>query len=227
MPGVEIGRRHDPLGILPPDRQGRLRYLDFIVGGRPLAGQNSACSWTTWRQDAPSRALPLRRRLQLAARAASATPGPAPVRHVHQALRGIEALARIASMTCLMNAARVVTAGAVDAGQSPPSSRPSWPTAPGMRTVINDAMDVQAVTPLGPLRFDQSYCAVPGITVEAPTSDPLHDHLRAGAIRCHPFAKEEMAAVAATTWPASTRLLQRELRLPQRRACPGQVWRPR
>ncbi len=211
MPGVEIGRRHDPLGIPfhngPTTGKDVFVPLDFIVGGRAMAGQG-------WRMLmdclAAGRSISLPSlsvgASQLAARAASAH---AEVRRQFGLsigkFEGIEApLARIAGMTYLMNAARVVTAGAVDAGQKPSvvSAIVKAYCTEGMRSVLSDAMDVQAGNAIckGPHNtLGKSYCAVPiGITVEG--ANILTRSMiifGQGAIRCHPFAKEEMAAVAA------------------------------
>ena len=211
MPGVEIGRRHDPLGIPfhngPTTGKDVFVPLDFIVGGRPMAGQG-------WRMLmdclAAGRSISLPSlsvgASELATRAASAH---AEVRRQFGLsigrFEGIEApLARIAGMTWLMNAARVVTAGAVDAGQKPSvvSAIVKAYCTEGMRTVLSDAMDVQAGNAIckGPHNtLGKSYCAVPiGITVEG--ANILTRSMiifGQGAIRCHPYAKEEMAAVAA------------------------------
>jgi acyl-CoA dehydrogenase len=122
---------------------------------------------------------------------------------------GIEVpLARIGGLTYLMNAARVVTAGAVDAGQKPSvvSAIVKAYTTEGMRVVLNDAMDILAGAAIcrGPRNIlARPYVAVPiGITVEG--ANILTRSMiifGQGAIRCHPFALEEMKAVADRDLP--------------------------
>jgi len=102
-----------------------------------------------------------------------------------------------------MNAARTMTAGAVDAGERPAvvSAIVKAYLTEGMRQVVNDAMDIRAGAAIcrGPRNILASvYQAVPiGITVEGANiltrSMIIYGQ---GAIRCHPHAQEEMRAVA-------------------------------
>ena len=113
-----------------------------------------------------------------------------------------EPLARIAGNAYLMNAVRVLTCGAVDAGEKPAvlSAIAKTYLTEAMRDSVNDAMDVLAGRgicrgPRNPLA--RVYAAVPiGITVEG--ANILTRSLiifGQGAIRCHPFLREEMAAI--------------------------------
>src|SRR5947208_11176094 len=107
-------------------------------------------------------------------------------------------------MTYVMSGARVLTAGAVDAGEKPAviSAIMKAYLTEGMRTVVNAAMDVQAGAGIskGPRNvLAHAYTAVPiGITVEG--ANILTRTLiifGQGAIRCHPYVRTEMEAVAS------------------------------
>jgi acyl-CoA dehydrogenase len=211
LPGVEIGARHDPLGV--PFLNGPTRGadvfvpLEFIIGGRAMAGQG-------WRMLmeclAAGRGISLPAlssgAAQLAARVAGAY---ATVREQFDVpigrFEGIEEpLARIGGLSYLLNAARTLTAGAVDAGHKPAviSAMVKAYSTEGMREAVNAAMDIQAGAGIsrGPRNtLAGAYAAVPiGITVEG--ANILTRSLiiyGQGAIRCHPYVREEMAAVAA------------------------------
>jgi acyl-CoA dehydrogenase len=211
LAGVKIGERHDPLGI--PFQNGPtfgtdvFAPLDFIIGGPAMAGKG-------WRMlmdclaagrgiSLPSLAVGA---AQLAARTTSAY---ANVREQFGLpigrFEGIEEpLARIGGMTYAMDAARRLTLGAIDEGQKPAviSAIVKRYLTEGMRSVVNDAMDIQAGAAIsrGPRNILAApYAAVPvGITVEG--ANILTRTLiiyGQGAIRCHPYVQKEMAAVAA------------------------------
>ncbi|HEY7729172.1 MAG TPA: acyl-CoA dehydrogenase, partial [Candidatus Eisenbacteria bacterium] len=179
LPGVDIGPRHDPLGV--PFLNGPTRGtdvfvpLEFIIGGPAMAGQG-------WRMLmeclAAGRGISLPAlssgAAQLAARAAGAY---ATVREQFDLpigrFEGIEEpLARIGGLCYLLNAARTLTAGAVDAGEKPAvlSAIVKAYSTEGMRQVVNAAMDIQAGAGIsrGPRNtLAGAYMAVPiGITVE-------------------------------------------------------------
>jgi len=208
LPGVEIGARHDPLGVpfLNGPTRGKDVFvpLDFIVGGRPMAGQG-------WRM--LMECLAAGRGISLPALSSGAAQLAARVGGAYATVReqfdlpigrfeGIEEpLARIGGLCYLLNAARRLTAGAVDAGEKPAviSAMVKAFSTEGMRQVVNAAMDVQAGAGIsrGPRNtLAGAYMAVPiGITVEG--ANILTRSLiiyGQGAIRCHPFVREEMAA---------------------------------
>jgi acyl-CoA dehydrogenase len=207
-PGIEIGSRHDPLGI--PFQNGPLSgrnvflTLDRIIGGPARAGQG----WKMLMQ-----CLAAGRGVSLPSMSAGGS---------QLALRGVgayatvreqfglpigkfegveERIARIGGLTYVMDAARVLTAGAIDSGEQPSvvSAIVKCYLTEGMRTVVNDAMDV--VGGAGICRGPQNmlahgYQALPiGITVEG--ANILTRSMiifGQGALRCHPFAKDEVAA---------------------------------
>jgi acyl-CoA dehydrogenase len=115
-----------------------------------------------------------------------------------------EPVARIAGLAYLMDAARRLTVGAVDAGEKPAvlSAVAKAYLTDAMRSVVNDAMDVRAGAAIqrGPRNvLARVHAAVPiGITVEGANiltrSMIIYGQ---GAVRCHPFALEEIRAFEA------------------------------
>ena len=112
-----------------------------------------------------------------------------------------EALARIGGNTYVMDAARVMTAGAVDLGEKPSviSAIVKYHCTERGRQVINDAMDVHGGKGicLGPNNYlGRAYQQMPiGITVEG--ANILTRSMiifGQGAIRCHPYVLKEIAA---------------------------------
>ena len=194
LPGIHIGARHDPMGV--PFQNGPnwgrdvFVPLDFIIGGPTMAGQG-------WRMLMDS--LAAGRSISLPALATSSAQLTTRVTGAYATVReqfdtpigrfeGIEEpLARIGGLTYLMDAARRLTAGAVDAGEKPAvlSAIVKAYLTEGMRQVINDAMDIRAGAAIcrGPRNIlAHAYQAVPvGITVEgANILTRSMNHLRAG-----------------------------------------------
>jgi acyl-CoA dehydrogenase len=210
LAGIDIGRRHDPMGIAfqngPNEGHDVFVPLDFIIGGRAMAGQG-------WRMLMES--LAAGRSISLPALSVGAAELAARVAGAYAAIReqfgmpigrfeGVgEALARIGGRAYLMNAARTLTAAAVDAGERPSvvSAIVKAQLTEGMRLSLMDAMDIQAGAGIcrGPRNvLAQAYTAAPiGITVEG--ANILTRSLiifGQGALRCHPFLRDEMAAMA-------------------------------
>ncbi|MCZ6671071.1 MAG: acyl-CoA dehydrogenase [Acidobacteria bacterium] len=196
VPGVEIGERHDPLGV--PFQIGPTRGhdvfvpLDFLIGGPERIGQGDR---------PPGLAVA---GAELSTRVAGAY---ATVREQFNMpigrFEGIEEpLARIGGMTYLMNAARKLTAAAVDAGERPAviSAIVKAYLTEGMRDVVNDAMDIRAGAGIirGPRNIlSRAYQAIPiGITVEgANILTRTMIIFGQGAIRSHPYVQDEIRAV--------------------------------
>ncbi len=210
-PGVEIGRRHDPLGIPfmngPTSGADAFVPLDFIIGGPPMAGKG-------WRM--LMQCLAAGRGISLPALSTGASELATRVVGAYATVReqfglpigrfeGIEArLARIAGLTYLVDAARRLTLGAIDAGEKPAviTAIVKAYTTEAMRTVVNDAMDVVGGAGIcrGPRnQLAHAYQSVPiGVTVEG--ANILTRSMIVfgqGAIRCHPFVQAEMRAEAA------------------------------
>ncbi|HTC52108.1 MAG TPA: acyl-CoA dehydrogenase [Steroidobacteraceae bacterium] len=207
-PGISIGRRHFPLNI--PFQNGPIQGqdvfvpLDCLVGGAAMAGQG-------WRmlveQLSVGRCISLPSNTTGSAKAAVwATGAYARVRRQFNLpiarFEGIEAvIARMTGLTYTMDAARSVTAGAIDGGEKPsvPSAMLKYHVTEMGRIVANDAMDVHGGKGicLGPSNYlARGYQTVPvAITVEG--ANILTRNLiifGQGAIRCHPFVLKEMEA---------------------------------
>jgi acyl-CoA dehydrogenase len=209
-PGVEIGRRHDPLGIPFPNgpTEGRnvVVPVDAVIGGAAGAGRG----WKMLME-----ALSAGRSISLPAQSAGGAKLVARVVGAYAAVRrqfglpigrfeGIEEpLARIAGLTYLMEAARVYTCGAVDSDHKPSvvSAIVKLQETELLRRLALDGMDVLGGAGLsrGPrnLLADAYTGAAIGITVEG--ANILTRTLilfGQGAIRCHPYAQKEIRALA-------------------------------
>jgi acyl-CoA dehydrogenase len=211
LAGVEIGSRHDPMGIPfhngPTIGRDVFVPLDFIIGGAERAGQG-------WRMLMES--LAAGRSISLPSLSAGGAKLATRVVSAYAMVReqfdtpigrfeGVEEpLARMAGLTYLMDATRSLTAGSVDAGEPPAvlSAIAKTYLTESLRTVTNDAMDIRAGAAIqrGPRNvIGRIYDAVPvGITVEGANiltrSMIIYGQ---GAIRCHPFALEEIQAFEA------------------------------
>lgn len=210
LPGIRIGDRHDPMGVPFQNgpNYGRDVFvpLDFIIGGRAMAGKG----WRMLMESlAAGRGISLPSlsvgAAEMATRLVSAY---ATVREQFDTpigrFEGIEEpLARIGGLTYLMNAARELTLGAIDRGEKPAviTAIVKAYLTEAMRDVVNDAMDIRAGAAIsrGPRNIlEPIFKSVPiAITVEGANiltrSMIVYGQ---GAIRCHPFVREEMQAVA-------------------------------
>jgi acyl-CoA dehydrogenase len=207
-PGVSIGRRHFPLNV--PFQNGPIHGkdvfvpLDFIIGGPAMAGSG-------WRmlveQLSVGRCISLPSNTTGGAKAGVwATGAYARIRTQFNMpvgrFEGVETvIARMVGLTYTMDAARSVTAGAIDGGEKPsvPSAMLKYHVTEMGRQVANDAMDVHGGKGicLGPKNYlGRAYQVVPvAITVEG--ANLLTRNLiifGQGAIRCHPFVLREMNA---------------------------------
>jgi acyl-CoA dehydrogenase len=208
LPGISIGRRHFPLNI--PFQNGPIHGkdvfvpLDVIIGGPKMAGGG-------WRmlveQLSVGRCISLPSNTTGAAKAGVwATGAYARIRTQFNLpvgkFEGVElVIARMVGLTYTMDAARSVTAGAIDGGEKPsvPSAMLKYHVTEMGRQVANDAMDVHGGKGimLGPHNYlGRGYQIVPvAITVEG--ANLLTRNLiifGQGAVRCHPFVLREMSA---------------------------------
>jgi len=207
-PGVNIGRRHLPLNAAfqngPNWGKDVFMPLDWIIGGRDYAGKGWMMLMGCL---AAGRSISLPSSSVGGAKALSRYVGAyARVRSQFRTpigkLEGVEeALGRIAANTYMMDAARVMTAGAVDAGEKPAviSAIVKYHLTERARACVNDAMDIVGGKGicLGPNNWvGRGYQVMPvGITVEG--ANILTRSLiifGQGAIRCHPYVLREMRA---------------------------------
>ena len=222
-PGITIGRRHNPLNISfqvgPNSGKDVFIPMDWIIGGVDRVGQG----WRMLMESlAAGRAISLPALSTGAGKLCSrATGAYARIRTQFKMpigrFEGVqEALARIAGYTYMMDAARTITAAAVDMGQKPSviSAIIKYQHTEHMRRVVNDAMDVQGGSGIcmGPSNYlARAYQGLPiSITVEG--ANILTRSLiiyGQGAIRCHPYVLKEMQAVAARDAHKASRVFDR------------------
>lgn len=206
--GMEIGRRHHPIGS--PFMNGPIVGhdvfipLDYIIGGPEMAGQG-------WRMLVEC--LSVGRCITLPSGASGVgryavgwAGGFTRIRRQFNMpvadMEGVqEPLARLAAHAYIAQAAVMQTANLIDHGEKPsvPSAILKSQLTEFQRSMLADAMDVhggRAVT-LGPRNYlGQAWSAVPvSITVEG--ANIMTRNLMIfgqGAIRCHPYVLEELAA---------------------------------
>ncbi|MGR9045420.1 MAG: acyl-CoA dehydrogenase [Gammaproteobacteria bacterium] len=210
-PGVSIGRRHFPLDSAfqngPNWGKDVFIPLDWVIGGAAQVGNG----WSMLMQClATGRSISLPALSTGGAKLTARNTG-AYARIRRQFNRPIgefegieEPLARIAGETYILEAARKVTAAALDNGEKPSviSAILKYELTERMRRVINDGMDIQAGSAicLGPNNYlGRLYQVIPvSITVEgANILTRTMIIFGQGVVRCHPFIQQEMAALHA------------------------------
>jgi acyl-CoA dehydrogenase len=207
-PGVNIGRRHFPLDAAfqngPNSGTDVFIPMEWIIGGREGVGRG-------WRMLmnclAAGRSISLPATSTGGAKLAARTSGAYGRIRVQfktpiGRFEGVEeALARIGGNTYMMDAARTMTAGAVDLDEKPSviSAIVKYHLTERGRQVINDAMDIHGGKGicLGPRNYlGRNYQHIPvSITVEG--ANILTRNMiifGQGAIRCHPYALTEIMA---------------------------------
>ncbi|MFK8016296.1 MAG: acyl-CoA dehydrogenase [Gammaproteobacteria bacterium] len=222
-PGVSIGNRHYPGAAFQngPNRGVDVFVpLDWIIGGRKNVGKG----WMMLMDSlAVGRSISLPALGTAAGKVASLLTGAySRVRRQFKIpigkFEGVEeALTRIGGITYRMDASRIMTAGALDLGEKPSvlSAILKYHNTEGMRTVINDSMDIHGGRAIcnGPSNYiNATYRAVPiAITVEG--ANILTRSMiifGQGAIRCHPHILNEMLAVQNTDEKQGLRDFDRE-----------------
>jgi acyl-CoA dehydrogenase len=207
-PGVHIGRRHWPLNAVfqngPNWGKDVFIPMEWVIGGREQVGNG-------WRMLmeclAAGRAISLpSSNVGMSKLAVRGTGAYAAARRQFRTsigrFEGIqEALGRMGGNLYVMDAARRLSAQAVDLGEKPSviSAIAKYHITERARKVINDGMDVVAGKGIcmGPSNFlARAYQQMPiSITVEG--ANILTRCLiifGQGAIRCHPYVLKEMAA---------------------------------
>jgi acyl-CoA dehydrogenase len=210
LPGITIGARHDPMGVPfqngPNEGHDVFIPADFIIGGVKQAGKG----WLMLME-----CLAAGRSISLPALSVAGMQASTRVVSAYGVIRkqfnlsigkfeGVEEpMARIAGLTYMMDAARMVTAQAVDAGEKPAviSAVAKAYLTEAMRDVACDAMDIVGGSGIcrGPRNMlEKLYTSLPiAITVEG--ANILTRSLiiyGQGAIRCHPFIQKEMSAIS-------------------------------
>src|SRR5947207_1422935 len=207
-PGVNIGRRHLPLNAVfqngPNNGKDVFMPLDWIIGGQEYAGKGwmmlmgclAAGRAISLPTSSVGRVKALTRFTGAYARVRSQFKTPI------GKLEGVEeALGRIAAHCYMMDATRIMTAGAVDLGEKPAvlSAIAKYHMTERARLCVNDAMDIHGGKGicLGPNNWvGRGYQMTPiAITVEG--ANILTRTLiifGQGAIRCHPYVLREMRA---------------------------------
>ncbi len=207
-PGVNTGRRHFPLNSAflngPTTGKDVFIPMEYIIGGEERIGQG-------WRM--LMECLAAGRSISLPASATGGSKIAARTSGAYGRVRkqfhmpigkfeGVEeALARIAGNLYVMDAARVLTAQAIDLGEKPSviSAIVKYHCTERGRSVINDAMDVHGGKGIcmGPDNYlARFYQQTPiGITVEG--ANILTRSLiifGQGAVRAHPYVLKEIKA---------------------------------
>src|SRR5690349_16207376 len=211
-PGVHIGRRHYPLNAAfmngPNWGKDVFLPLEYIIGGKDYVGQGWKMLMNCL---AAGRSISLPALSAATGKMCALTTGA--YGRVRQQFRvsvgkmeGVEeAIARIGGNAYAMEAARVMTAGAIDLGEKPSvvSAIVKYHLTERGRQVINDAMDVHAGKGIcmGPNNYlARPYQQTPiAITVEG--ANILTRSLiifGQGAIRGHPYVLKEMLAAHET-----------------------------
>lgn len=209
-PGVIVGERHDPLGVpfynCPTHGENVVVSLeDTVVGGLDGCGKG----WTMLMD-----CLTAGRGISLPSQSAGAGKYASRAVSAHATNRkqfgvsvgkfeGVEEpLARIVGMNYIMESCRIFTAGSIDSGIKSPvvTAIAKYYNTEMMRKTVNDAMDILGGAGIsrGPRNvMAHPYIAAPiGITVEgANIMTRTLIIFGQGALRAHPFAYKEVAAV--------------------------------
>ncbi len=209
-PGVELGKRHDPMGV--PFYNCPTRGKDVIVSAEDCIVGGTANAGIGWRM--LMECLGAGRGISLPSQAAGGVQLSALVASAHASIRkqfglpigkfeGIEEpMARIASSAYILEASRKYTCGAIDRGMKPSvvTAITKYNSTEISRKAVNDAMDILGGAGItrGPKNVISSgYIAMPiGITVEG--ANILTRTLMIfgqGALRAHPFALKEVNAI--------------------------------
>ena len=208
--GVEIGERHDPMGLAfmngPTRGTDVFIPMDWLIGGQDYAGKG-------WRMLVEC--LSAGRGISLPALGtaighltARTTGAYAYVRKQFGMSIGkfegvAEALGRIGGLTYLLEASRTLTTTSLDLKEKPGivTAIAKYHMTEMARTILNDSMDIHAGRAIqdGPMNYLAThYLGIPvAITVEG--ANILTRNLMIfgqGATRCHPFVLKEMEAAA-------------------------------
>ncbi|MCG9682710.1 acyl-CoA dehydrogenase [Vibrio sp. Isolate23] len=208
--GVEIGERHDPLGLAfmngPTRGKDVFIPMEWLIGGQDYAGKG-------WRMLveclSAGRGISLPALGTAVGHLTSRTTGAyAYVRKQFGMSIGkfegvAEAMGRIGGLTYLLEATRTLTTTSLDLKEKPGivTAIAKYHMTEMARTILNDSMDIHSGRAIqdGPMNYLASpYLGIPvAITVEG--ANILTRNLMIfgqGATRCHPFVLKEMEAAA-------------------------------
>lgn len=220
-PGVEIGERHDPMSLAfmngPIRGKDVFIPLDWVIGGPAKVGQG-------WRM--LMECLAAGRSISLPALSTAIAQLSYRMTGAYSLIRkqfklpvgyfeGVEeALASIAGLTYLIEAARRVTVAAVDSHLKPAvaSAIVKCHLTEMGRQVLNNAMDVHGGRgiQLGPRNYLGLYHFGVPISITVEGANILTRNLiifGQGVFRCHPYVQAEMAAIANSDLKAFDKLL--------------------
>ncbi len=208
--GVEIGERHDPLGLAfmngPTRGKDVFIPMDWLIGGQDYAGKG-------WRMLVEC--LSAGRGISLPALATAighlTTRTTGAYGYVRKQFgmsigkfEGVaEAMGRIGGLTYLLEATRTLTTTSLDLKEKPGivTAIAKYHMTEIARTVLNDSMDIHSGRAIqdGPMNYLAThYLGIPvAITVEG--ANILTRNLMIfgqGATRCHPYVLQEMEAAA-------------------------------
>ncbi|MGH8547234.1 MAG: acyl-CoA dehydrogenase [Methylococcales bacterium] len=224
-PGISIGNRHFPLNSAFQNGPNRGKDvfipMDWVIGGQEQIGNG-------WRMLveclAEGRGVSLPALSAGAGKTASRFTGAyARVRKQFNVpigqFEGIEEpLARIAGEAYVMDAARKITAAALDQGEKPSviSAIIKYESTERMRSVVNDAMDIHAGSGicLGPKNYIGRIYQVAPVSITVEGANILTRSLiifGQGAVRCHPYIQNEMEAIATEDPEQATKLFDEAL----------------
>jgi acyl-CoA dehydrogenase len=207
--GMILGKRHDPMGVpfynSPVEGQDVVVPVDQIIGGVEQAGQG----WKMLMQ-----ALAAGRGISFPASCTGVAKLVARVTGAYAKVRqqfgssigrfeGIEEpLARIGGLTYVLDAARIYTAGAVDAGEKPAvvSAIAKYQFTETTRKLVNDGMDILGGSGIcrGPRNLLANFYTAMPIPITVEGSNILTRTLMIfgqGVMRCHPYLYAEVMAI--------------------------------
>ena len=237
-PGVVVGRRHDPMGVpfynSPMEGHDVVVPIGQIIGGVEQAGEG----WKMLMQSlAAGRGVSFPATCTGVAKlTARVTSAYSTIRHQFGLpigrFEGVEEpLARIGGLTYVMEAARLYTCGAVDKGEQPAvvSAIAKYQFTELSRKIITDGMDILGGA--GISRGQRNllaniYTATPiPITVEG--ANILTRSLiifGQGAIRCHPYVYDEIAALTQADLASFDRTIWAHIGFSTRNLVRALVW---
>lgn len=208
-PGIEIGLRHCPLfmSFLNGPIKGKDVFipLDFLIGGQEASGKG----WAMMME-----CLSVGRGISLPALSTGTAKLSYKMTSAYVKIReqfhlsigsfeGIkEALARIGGFTYLCEATRHLTASAIDQKFKPSiaTAITKYHLTEMSRKIVNDSMDIHGGRgiQLGPSNYIGLYHIAQPISITVEGANILTRNLiifGQGALRCHPFTQQEVAAL--------------------------------